>query len=663
MANWEKQVATHDISDLDRFYHLTDDITNSDPVGVYYVSFYYRTAFGYEGTTDWIEYRIQNYQPYDFTFTFEDGAPRSEFRGNNLGDEVPIIGQYEFSFYDYDMAEEWADDPDDMISIQFLVDDENLGPQWLDANVDWYNYDSNSHKYNYRFDLDIPINTTTGPWNQSYYQWRFSVNDSDNFVGNQPQFSYIEFNKTEFIISNKAPVLDHPIRALNDVLLEFNITDTEDTNPNDLSVVEVSIIGPAGATNLSLKDADVPYVSGRRVYTYKVNRTAVLGIYSISITANDTEGREVSYPGLTFTVLNNNPQIVGFNYTCADPSDYGWGGVTEGIYRNIDNATNEDPMLFTVNITDVEDSWIGDNATNGPSAGTDDDPYLLIYHEDPYSAVIDTRSDPLEPLNLTLQLLYPGNDSNGHIETWITQYQFNDTIGGYNYYAGELEFTVNITDSDGVKKGANINEDQQADIVMNNMVIRNYDLNATMAQINNTYHGIDMATPNWYYFRESYSKDDDINFYVFATDVEGIVEINIRIEPLRGYERYFDGEKIFIFRATGGRIWNNTLIDGVDAYICTISYDDFPSDTVALDWPRIIVTDTDHSFKDDTTHGKTFLDTEIIFTTIEFTDVSVEPPPPIMIYILVIIGVIGAVVIVVVGIVMYRKKSGWRKYL
>jgi len=191
MGDWKKPVATHDVSDMDRFYHYTDPIID-DPVGVYYVCLYLRTAFGYEATTDWIEYRIQNYQPNQFTFDFEDEIPREEFRDETLG-------SYQFSFYDYDMAEEWAEHPEDMISIQFLVDDEILGAQWLDAVVSYNDPVAGDNLYEYVFYVDIPINTTTGPWNQSYYEWRFSVNDSHNSVGNQPQFSYIEFNKTEFI--------------------------------------------------------------------------------------------------------------------------------------------------------------------------------------------------------------------------------------------------------------------------------------------------------------------------------------------------------------------------------------------------------------------------------------------------------------------------------
>jgi len=451
------------------------------------------------------------------------------------------------------------------------------------------------------------------------------------------------------------------INRTESVTITFDITDAEGYDHTKVELIELSINGPYGAVNVSLDNSSVPYIGDHREYVFSSTRTSVLGTYYVSIRANDTEGREVFISGFSFIIRNNLPEIVGFNYTCADPTDYIWSGSERGIYRNINDSTDQDPMIFYVNITDVEDSWIGNKMTDGIT------PYILIYHEGYYSSMINGVSDPLEPIRLNLTNLYEGNDSNGHIETWTTQYQFNDTINGYTYYAGELVFQIYIEDSDGATdyKEANDGFENTAIqdwIEIDNLVIKNYPLTANYVQLNNSQEGIEMTSPNWYYFKNNYSKEEGVKFFLFVDDEEGVSKISISFDALVGNARKPNG-KVIEFLATGTYKWNKTVIDGNETYICTIAYEDLPDDTVAIFWPKITVIDTDHTFKSDTEHGRTILTTGVIQTTIELTGVSIPPKPPNVVYIFIIIGLVAVAVIAVVGIIIYRRKSGWRKYL
>ena len=372
---------------------------------------------------------------------------QEKFRGETFGG-------YSFSFLDYDMGgadpHTWANGKaaSSYISIQFQIHNKSSGSsEWLDASVSYNRYDSIPKRFVYDISVPIPLNVTTGAWNMSYYNWTFNVDDSlDEAVSSiRPQASYYFYNRTRFKIHNNLPVITNldvsspNIFRNNDIQITFNISDSEDPNP--LTVVELNITGPQGTTNLSLADGDVSYASGGRKYVYTVNRSANIGLHYISLKVSDTDGRVIANTTtLFFDVKNNLPTVLAVNYTLNGTP---WGNVMRDL---------SPPVNITVNITDIEDSWLDDNATRTVGG---DAPYIELSHDTDYSTSVNIASPHLEPHRLNLTLVYAGNNTNGNVETWKTSMTFNYTINGTGWeeiwYAGELDVKLVVYDKDGGK--------------------------------------------------------------------------------------------------------------------------------------------------------------------------------------------------------------------
>ncbi len=591
----------------------TDSLSLSDAVnydahqytfGVYFVRFYLRTMTGLDYATEWKEIRVLNSAPVDFDFTFCSVNPNPMNRLDTYS--------FDFWFTDYEMTKEQAFTS---VQIRFEINNKSNSnkPEWIYASLGSINDVSESqNKIHFSaVSILIPRTTRTGAYNWSYYKWEFLVNDSN--YGIQSEFSYLSFNRTIFVIRNAAPSIAMDATASqvyrnNSVKISFNILDPDDLNPNALTVTYFNISAVDPTPDVSVSNNSVPFVSGKREYIYFVARSAELGKYNVSLRIIDNDTRE-AFASASFNVINNLPTVVSSIYS------------QNNILRDVSGR-----VFIFVNVSDVEDSWLGDNAT--------DDVYVELFHKSPYSARIQQISPSIEPIRINMTLIYAANFTNGNRELWMGNVTFNDTMDSQKFYAGALTVIVHTEDSDGATPTS-----QCSDLIV----------------LNN-------APTLWWYEFESEEVDsgDDITFYVYATDVEGISFIKIWYFPIVGSnERKEKVESREYYAAD----WEIVLLAGVNVYKCSFSTDSLPDETVKVEIDKITVYDTDYEYKNDELYGATFDVEDKIELTIEIKGVTVTTGQPIIVLAFIIVGAIAVVALIAVGIVIYKKKSGWRRFM
>jgi len=638
------------VQDFGNVFYNVKDLDSNDEYGVYYGRFFIRNPFGYQLSTNWTEFRVINTQPTDFRFDFDDSDPQDR----NV-DRGQTFGAFTFSYKDLDSHEPMSSEPrlddDSLVVVKFQIHNKSSGSyEWLDATVDQTLEDGPTDRIYYSVTVDIPINVTTGAWNTSYYNWTFDVYDTYSAL--QPQSSYYFYNRTRFMIHNNEPIISNldvsvpEILRNNNVEITFNISDTEDNNP--LTVFELNITGPQGATNLTLLDGDISYASGGRKYIYAVNRSAVLGNYWIYLKVSDTDGRVIANASLTqvhFLVKNNIPVVLGVNYSLN-------GSAMGNIIRDVRPCT----VNITVNITDVEDSWLGDNATKTAGGAA---PYILLRHDSNYNNSVALSSPHLEPYKLNLTLVWAGNSSNGQVETWKASMTFNYTMNGTGWeeiwYAGELDVELHVWDQDA---GRNKTTSTSHPSLLDTIIVINSDIDALVGTLINN-DEIKMYSPNWYYFANTTIYESTISFYIFAQDVEGIDHITIWYIP---YIQNIGEEIIPVTYTTSN--WEYRVIETVPTYVCKLPTADLPAYTEKIEVYTIGIYDTDHGFKPDVTYGQTAEVAHKLGLFITITGVPAPPRGPdivpiVIITIVSIIGVIG----IVFGIVKWRKSTGWKRFL
>ncbi|MHA1291610.1 MAG: hypothetical protein ACTSQJ_02950 [Promethearchaeota archaeon] len=624
---------------------------------VYYCRFYIRTPFGDDYATDWKEFRVNNFQMIDFEFSFDTGV-RVEL---NRRDTYT----FDFSFLDYDLNETYASKHVDDVQISFQIHNKTSGLlEWIDATPrssfgsygNGYGGKGGDNRHTYRFDLYIPKTVTTSKFNSSYFNWRFLVKDErSNPIEYQDQVSYLFYNATEFVIKNNEPSIinldtddydndDGRIHRNNPIKISFGINDADEDNDISLEVVYLNISVPApsgpytGSQNITMDNSSISIVSGLREYIYFAQRNSTIGTYTVSIKIVDPDGRE-AYDSITFEVLNNAPHINNTLYTCNNFTQVN----TFKLYRNIDPVYNIDPVVFMVNITDVEDSWLGDNITNGNGA---DNPYILLKHKSEYN--IEKKSPAIEPIRLNLTLVSPGTNANGHMETWTASIQFNNTMLGQKLYGGVLIVEIHIEDADGVKRTST-----GKTLTGKDLILLNHDPQFIEAQIDE----LGMKEPNIYYFESSVQYEDDIDVYIFADDEEGLWYVKIWYTPFVGDNEIADKQISEEFYE-----WDEKYYDGVRTLKITLEASEFPEETVIIRIDKIGIFDDDYERMPDSGYGAT-LKIKEVDEEITIEEVPIEVKSPIMLYVFIGLGIALLAIVVVVGVRQVVKKRGWKKYL
>ena len=595
--------------------------------GVYFYRLFYRTPYGDEYATNWKEFRINNFQPIEFQFDFDNRENETLSRGDSYS--------FDFSYLDYDMSESWVQNNIgnlDILSVRVKMKNKSAGDSatWLYPNLVSYNGKSaNRHEFSY--ELIIPDDITTGKYNTSYYNWEFLVNDSNN--GIQSQLAFLNYSNTEFIIQNNAPSItniltdatDDAVYRNNEIKLSFEITDSDENIPNFLSVSYFNISTPSPMVDISVGNNSVDYNAGNdnREYIYFAARDATLGQYNVSIKILDSDGRE-AYGEISFRVLNNRPVIKKVSWKA---DEYATND-NNSVYRNIDPDYDIDPINFSIIATDVEDSWLNDNHT--------EEVYLLLKHE--YMDII----------RINLTNIEVGSLSNGNNETWFGDYQFNNTVKGEKLFAGEYDIEVYITDSD----------DDTASNLEKKVNVQNHAPKFHQAMISE----FDMEEPKAYYYKTKIKDGDDIEVYVFTSDQEGLDFLKIWYTPLTGLQELGEQQQSKSFDFSDLEMSNES---GTPIYKITIEYDSLPEETVKIIMDEIAVFDDDFGFKPTTEYGKSaisitnFGDDEII----EIEGVEITPPDNPLPFIFTIVGIVALIGAVIGGIYYYRKKTSWKRFL
>jgi len=608
----------------------------------YWVRFYTRSPTGRQYATEWQEFRVVNFQPVAFAFTFDHTAKIQNYRGDRIN--------FDFSFLDYDLTSEYSTDK---VHIRFLINNKSNGnaPEWLDAVVDTHDSYSAQRRHTYNCHLDIPFTVQTTSTNMSYWYWQFWVDDSISIEKNpQDQISFLNYNQTEWVVINRQPSIDSltlngfsegvQIERHNNVSIRFDINDGDEVINNglNLEVAEFNISTPAGMYDYELDNTSIGISvgGGYRFYTYYINRSSVIDRYNISILVIDSDGATV-LASTYFYVINGIPWVEDIWF---DPSS---------VKRNLDGfAPDYAPVKFYVNVSDKEDSWFGNNFSDSVS--------LTIQHKNPYKTSILEKSS-ITPIVLSMTPLYCGNNTNGHIETWMATYQFNETVGGDKFYAGELSLFANVTDGEGdsgTKYGTQ-------DFILENYAPQKHKIKDA---------DLDMDESAYYYVKESVAHLKDINVYIFVSDKEGLSMIKLWYFPYTGEPGQELRGSLEVVTLESDE-WDEKLMsteDGGKTTIyrikITIKYDRMPENVRKIEINDLIIYDDDYEFKDDSDYGATFVRIDDIKgVEITFTGESPGQGDPIVVYIAMIVGLGLLGVIVVVGVLYYRKRTGYRKFL
>ncbi|MFO8019878.1 MAG: hypothetical protein R6U96_14735, partial [Promethearchaeia archaeon] len=649
----------------DNYKEYTSDIVDSDTEswareisfdsgnpfyseGIFYCFLYIRGPYGQEFSTSLKEFRIINAQPGDFEFKIDDNDienidNKSYYRNEDI--------KIDFSFHDYDMTEEEAKAKiSDVVQIRFQLENKTTDTStWLYADYSSDSFHKNDQRFEYEFELNIPSDITTGEFNKSYYNWEILVNDSNDDV--QSQLSFFSYNDTEFIVKNNPPSIsnlqtnftDDQIYRNNEIDLSFNIEDDDALiEPNLLNVTYFNISAPEPDQDEVIEDnTTIKFNGTHRFYNYFAERNASLGIYNISVKIEDSDGR-AAYDETHFVVLNNIPEIKRIRYHSNNLTE---AYENKSIYRNLDNESKYEPVTFNVTISDVEDSWLDDNRTS--------EAYLILKHEDSYVDDIEKVSPNLEPIRIDLNNSEAGKDSNGHNETWEGSYQFNNTnnVNGEKLFAGKLEISVYVNDSDGGFTGKR-GEEKDHVIIMNHA-----------PQLHNVkLDEFGMEEENTYYYKNEVKIGEDIDVHIFVSDKEGLRFIKLTYKPRIGVNALPEPQEFVYYYEEN---WTHEVIEGVEVYTITIEADSLPDETVGLEVDKIAVYDTDYSYKPDSKYGKTaetisdFGDNEVI----EITGVEVEETEPWVLWILTGIGIVALIGAVIGGIYYYQKKTSWKRFL
>ncbi|MGV9174178.1 MAG: hypothetical protein ACOC35_16640, partial [Promethearchaeia archaeon] len=601
--------------------------------GIYFCRVIVKTPFSGDYSTVWKEFRIQNFQPVDFQFDFDDEDSKEFNRGDTY--------QFDFLFKDYDLEEDIHED----ITVRFQIQNKSNEDQktWIYATYNDYTQDGNTHRYNY--EIEFPHDITTGAFNMSYSNWEFLVNDSNS--GFQSQISFLNYTETQFIIKNNEPSItgletsagadDIEIYRNNEINISFSISDVDEDNPNLLEVIEFNISAPSPTPGVSEDNSSIGWnnETEKREYSYFIERTAELGTYNVSIKVNDTDGRETS-KGISFQVLNNRPVIEKVSYNSNDFADNN----NNSVYRNIGSSSDIDSVNFSVIVSDVEDSWTDNNHS--------DTVYIELRHQDEYLDKIENVSPNLGIIRLNLSNIEKGTDANGHNETWVTQYQFNDTINGEKFFAGELDIFVFVNDSDGGESSE----------VKDKFYVLNHETQKVSVQLEE----FDMDEPKPFYFDTEIKEGEDINIYVFITDQEGLSLMKVYMTPLVGTQELGERQISLSFKETD---WRFQEIKGTPVYNLTISHDELPDETVKIIMEKIEIFNNDYGYKDDNLYGKTSITIKEFGDNdeIEITGVEVEEGDNVVLWIFTIVGIVALVGVIIAGIYYYRKKTTWKRFL
>ncbi|MHA1283393.1 MAG: hypothetical protein ACTSQP_12870 [Promethearchaeota archaeon] len=634
---WQTQVPIHIINTS--AYSFSKDIVDSDRYNIYFIRYYFRSHRGEEFATEWREFRIINFQPVDFSFS--QFSSQSLYRGAHYN--------FQFSFLDYDMSSSWASNNLNKIKVRFLINNKTNGnsPEWIYANLVYDGYSNYIHFLT--CDLLIPYSVQTGQDQMIYYNWQFWIEDENSLESiKQYQRSFINYTKTKLTVINRIPSITSitlngqgaGIQITRHTNMSIKIYLSDDDEPSSglyLEIIDLNITTPPTMPNVNVHNDSVKIVNTYREYIYYINRSAKIAQYNITVKIKDSDGKEVM--GTTyFYVINSPPQVNSITFS------------QNQIYRNIDgDPIKYDPVIFYVNVSDAEDSYFDDNASASVT--------LTINNINPYRSKIQQVSNVL-PITLNLTLKYCGNDTNGHTELWIGQYQFNETVNGQKLFAGVLSLLANVTDGEGAS-GTLTNTDFE---LYNYQPQKHSELDTE----------IGMEEASTYYVKGSIDEGEDIDIYIFVSDKEGLASLKLWYIPLVGTPGQEVRDKAQTISLTSNE-WNATLYkklvinnETTEIYRIkiTIKYDDLPEDTVKIEIDDLVVYDNDYGYKDDTDQGATSIKfKEIRGVQIEINITSKPPTTPVVIYILMGVGIALLGIVVVVGVVYYRKRTGYRKFL
>lgn len=582
-------------------------------VGVYFCRLYLRNQYGEENFTAWKVVRVQNFQPIDFQFEFYDETLIKIDRSETYS--------FDFSFLDYDMTTSDATSDPQLISGLLEIRDKSNVLKKINS-TDYTFKSKTGNRLLFEVDIFIPSWVKTGPYNETYIEWTLMVNDTGSEM--QEQIAVLHYNKTKFVISNNAPTVyafstdksnDRVYRNQN-VNFRFKIADPDEVKPNNLEIINLNITDSGSTIRNTLDNDTVGLDNSYRNFSRIITSSDLVGTWVVDVKLNDSDHRIAKY-SFTFQVLNNIPVILEYGITPNETKRNTGVGVT-----------------FKLNASDVEDTYLGDKKCTGA--------WVYLRHRG-YSEKIRTVSSNIEPYIFNLS-----GRAGVNKEIWNRTVEFKTTMAGERFFAGNLSVVLNITDSDGATTQINATD----------LIILNNAPGFTSAKI----ESLGMTEEDVSYVSDTVVRKKAIDFYLFASDVEGLSSIllsYIEIDP-ENREIYnsktFD-ESNWIYYAD----YKNTSISLYKLPLNTSK--DIREGTVKIEIDDVYIFDTDHGYKSETLYGRTsnYYD----FSGITITILEKEEGPDLSSFVLIgtIVGISAIGVITVLGILYWRKKSGWKRFM
>ncbi|MBD3354090.1 MAG: hypothetical protein GF364_21590 [Candidatus Lokiarchaeota archaeon] len=410
------------------FWNLSKTFTDVISAGRYYYRLLLTTNDDNVYATEWEDVRILNYQPNVQDYVVDAGT--DYYRENTEFDFEMQIRETETNVND--------------LTLEFVLPcldrtNDNNPFLWKKQISDPTVEDQGDGVYNisgsFKFSKDIHI----GDYDNIY----FSITDDDAIW---PQTGALRIPKSITILNNapqivtslSSNVTNDDIYRDKTVNLYWNYSDVDDPYPLDNFTFSVFNIEDPDSSITGLNTGDIVYdpLPDKMLfgYNYTFGKTAILGTYTFTIEVEDPDGANVLQT-IDIDVLNNLPVVTEIIIENLETGQYATLN-QDGNISQFWIKRNTQQFKLTVNLSDVEDSYLGDNQIN------------KVYYEIRHEYSVATSGDPWTSsiswdTNLTI-LKDAGENGNG-IETWTGTYSLPvDT----EFYSGPCYLRIYMVDGD-----------------------------------------------------------------------------------------------------------------------------------------------------------------------------------------------------------------------
>jgi len=426
-----------DYNNVTGVWNVTYPFLNTFPAGQYFYRLKLQTIEKGIYASAWCELRIHNFQPQDFTI---NSFPTS---GNYLRENTIVN-------FDIDISDIESDETG--LQSSFLLECLDRTPShdpysWSKIADTQTTTPLGGNLYNLAGTFKYSRSIHIGPYNEIYV----IVTDDDPYW---PQTGKLRVPDFGVNITNNAPVMsmaidsdkaDDSVFRNNSMLVHWNITDLDDWDYQNFTIHTWTIDYPNATQevyNEGNRAGIIEYngINHRWEYDRFYTRYDSFGTYAFTINFEDPDSKSTSYQYFNPEIKNNLPTLVNMTFENLDRPNM---TVELLLNRETGEVINDnlsdfivyrasDNIRFTLNVTDVEDSYmpIRDNNITEVYFKLENRKFTI---DDVYTgASQDSRDYSTFVMNKS--------GSVDGVETWISEFQLPGDADFYAIWNLPLEF-------------------------------------------------------------------------------------------------------------------------------------------------------------------------------------------------------------------------------